>query len=110
MGDELCTLDHDYQAFKQEVRDPSWMSNFLDKPLSERQQIAQGLRQASRETQANRAEAIGDAVESEVHDWMVRFDTQSVGAWPHTHRPAIHSTSLGLRAVSSDWGDFGVEC
>lgn len=106
-GDELCTLDHDYQAFKQEVRDPTWMSNFLDKPLSERQQIAQGLRQASRETQANRAEAIGDAVESEVYDWMVRFDTQLL-VHGHTHRPAIHSTSLGLRAVSSDWGDSGV--
>lgn len=106
-GDELCTLDYGYQAFKQEVRDPAWIANFLDKPLNERQHIAQGLRQASRETQANRAEAIGDAVDSEVNDWMHRFNTQLL-VHGHTHRPAIHSTSYGLRAVSSDWGDSGV--
>jgi UDP-2,3-diacylglucosamine hydrolase len=106
-GDELCTLDHGYQAFKQEVRDPTWIAEFLEKPLGERQQIAQGLRQASRETQANRAEAIGDAVESEVNDWMIRFDTRLL-VHGHTHRPAIHSTPFGLRAVSSDWGDSGV--
>ena len=106
-GDELCIRDHGYQAFKQEVRDPVWVANFLEKSLGERQQIAQGLRQASRETQANRAEAIGDAVDSEVNDWMSRFDSQLL-VHGHTHRPAIHAAPYGLRAVSSDWGDSGV--
>jgi UDP-2,3-diacylglucosamine hydrolase len=106
-GDELCTLDHGYQDFKQEVRDPAWIKNFLEKPLGERQQIAQELRQASQETQANRAEAIGDAVDSEVNVWMSRFNTKLL-VHGHTHRPAIHSTPHGLRAVSSDWRDSGV--
>jgi len=106
-GDELCVLDHRYQAFKQEVRDTAWIAKFLEKPLGERQQIGQELRQASRETQANRAEAIGDAVDSEVNDWMNRFETQLL-VHGHTHRPAIHSTRYGLRAVSSDWGDSGI--
>ena len=69
-GDELCTNDHAYQSFKQEVRQPAWIEQFLQKPLPDRQEIAVGLRQASQEAQANRAEAIGDAVSSEIELWM----------------------------------------
>lgn len=106
-GDELCTLDHAYQTFKQEVRQASWMNEFLAKPLSERQAIADGLRQASRETQANRAEAIGDAVDSEINRWMADYEAKLL-VHGHTHRPALHWTAVGLRAVTSDWNDSGV--
>jgi UDP-2,3-diacylglucosamine hydrolase len=106
-GDELCTLDHAYQTFKQEVRQPAWMNEFLAKPLSERQAIADGLRQASRETQANRAEAIGDAVDSEINRWMADYAAKLL-VHGHTHRPALHRTAVGLRAVTSDWTDSGI--
>ena len=62
-GDELCTNDHGYQEFRKKVRTTSWADTFLNKSLAERQTIAQDLRQASRESQANRAESISDAVE-----------------------------------------------
>jgi UDP-2,3-diacylglucosamine hydrolase len=106
-GDELCTLDHAYQTFKQEVRQASWMNEFLAKPLSERQAIADGLRQASRETQANRAEAIGDAVNSEINRWMADYEAKLL-VHGHTHRPAVQLTAVGLRAVTSDWNDSGI--
>ncbi len=106
-GDELCTLDHAYQTFKQEVRQPAWIKQFLEKPLSERQAIAEGLRQASRESQANRPEAIGDAVDSEIDLWMRNFGA-TLMIHGHTHRPAIHQAKTGLRAVTSDWNSSGI--
>lgn len=105
-GDELCTDDHAYQTFKSEVRQATWQQAFLAKPLAEREAIAQGLRQASRETQANRAESIGDAVESTIDLWMQDFETDLL-IHGHTHRPAIHAHAMGLRAVTSDWATAG---
>ena len=106
-GDELCTNDHAYQSFKQEVRQSAWIEQFLQKPLPDRQEIAEGLRQASREAQANRPEAIGDAVSSEIELWMTRYSA-AVLVHGHTHRPAIQPTQTGLRAVTSDWGYTGI--
>ena len=62
---------------------------FLNKPLAERQTIAQSLRQESRETQANRAESISDAVESEIQHWHQRFSSTLL---IRVHRPAVHLT------------------
>ena len=106
-GDELCTSDHAYQATKLEVRQPSWINAFLTKPLVERQTIAQELRRASRETQANRAEAIGDAVDTAVEGLMENQHV-SVLVHGHTHRPAIHYAEGNLRAVTSDWTHSGL--
>ncbi|MEY3660294.1 MAG: UDP-2,3-diacylglucosamine hydrolase, partial [Pseudomonadota bacterium] len=40
-GDELCTRDTDYQAFRQQVRDPVWQGSFLARPLEERRAFAE---------------------------------------------------------------------
>ena len=106
-GDELCTLDHAYQAFKRKVRQPAWINTFLSKPLIERQAIAQELRRTSRETQANRAEAIGDVVDTAV-DGLMENQHISVLIHGHTHRPAIHYAKGNLRAVTSDWNHSGL--
>lgn len=106
-GDELCTLDHAYQAFKREVRQPEWIQTFLNKPLIERQAIAEELRRTSRETQANRAEAIGDAVDEAV-DGLMENQRASVLIHGHTHRPAMHYAKGNLRAVTSDWTHSGL--
>ncbi|MCD8513504.1 MAG: hypothetical protein LRY63_09320 [Nitrincola sp.] len=47
-GDQLCTDDLEYQAFRQTVRDPSWQSMFLSKSIEERIAIAENLRNESR--------------------------------------------------------------
>ena len=106
-GDELCTNDHGYQEFRKKVRTTSWADTFLNKPLAERQTIAQSLRQESRETQANRAESISDAVESEIQQWLHRFSSTLL-IHGHTHRPAVHSNAFGLRCVTSDWDISGI--
>jgi UDP-2,3-diacylglucosamine hydrolase len=106
-GDELCTDDHEYQAFRAEVRSPDWQAAFLAKSLSERQSIAESLRNTSRETQANRQESIGDAVEQTVNTVMQEHAVDLL-LHGHTHRPAVHSVQQGLRAVTSDWTDSGI--
>lgn len=106
-GDELCTDDVRYQEFRDEVRSSQWCQTFLNKPLEERRAIAEGLRQNSRETQANRPEAIGDVAQATVDRWMFG-DSSDLLIHGHTHRPAIHVEQHGLRAVTSDWQKSGV--
>ena len=107
-GDELCTNDNDYQEFRNKVRTTSWADTFLNKPLAERQMIAQSLRQASRESQANRAESISDAVESEIQQWLQQFSSTLL-IHGHTHRPAVHtSIRPALRNVRLGLSGIGV--
>lgn len=106
-GDELCTDDHAYQAFKAQVRTEQWQHEFLAKPLAERQAIAQALRRASKDSQANRPEAIGDAVPATIDAWMAA-EAVTLLIHGHTHRPHIRPCAEGLLAVTSDWTDQGV--
>ena len=38
-GDQLCTDDHEYQAFRSVVRNPIWQKDFLNFPISKREKI-----------------------------------------------------------------------
>lgn len=100
-GDLLCTEDADYQAFRRQVRSHAWQSRFLARPLAERQQVAHGMRDASRSKQAM-AETLSDVTPRAVDAWM--HDAQaSLMIHGHTHRPALHAALGGQRAVLSDW-------
>ncbi|HSH30100.1 MAG TPA: UDP-2,3-diacylglucosamine diphosphatase, partial [Thiohalobacter sp.] len=59
-GDTLCTDDHDYQAFRHQVRDPDWQRQSLALPLAERRRMAAGLRETSREQTAAKRPEIMD--------------------------------------------------
>jgi len=104
-GDLLCTDDLAYSHFRQQVRTPQWQAEFLQQPLEKRQQIAQDLRQQSREQTAQKQAAIMDVnpqavIEcfSQQHcDWLIHG---------HTHRPAVYPASKNLkggRVVLGDW-------
>ena len=102
-GDLLCTDDHDYQAFRAVVRSPDWQSDFLSKPLAERQQVAADLRSQSAEAMTEKSMQIMDvnpaAVQNCFHDNQV-----SVIIHGHTHRPAVHHYEANLtRYVLGDW-------
>lgn len=102
-GDSLCTDDHDYQAFRSLVRTPQWKSEFLNKPLAERQRIAAQLRIDSTDAMAEKSMEIMDvnaqAVQNCFHEHGV--DTIVHG---HTHRPAVHHYASNLtRYVLGDW-------
>ena len=101
-GDALCLDDHDYQAFRAQVRSPEWQASFLARPLEERRAIARGLRQASEAHKSTHAE-YADADPHMVDDWLTRADAATL-VHGHTHRPADHHLPDGRsRMVLSDW-------
>lgn len=108
-GDELCTDDTSYQAFRNEVRTTAWQSAFLSKSLDERQAIAKDMRDTSQKSQANRPEAIGDAVDKTIEAVMTETSCDLL-IHGHTHRPAVHRQQNGLRVVTSDWNHSGIGC
>ena len=109
-GDTLCTDDVDYMQFRNEVRDENFQKSFLAKSLGERQQIAQSLRESSKEATAQKKPEIMDvnqqAVESVISQHRVQLLIHG-----HTHRPAIHSLEVkgvpSKRIVLGDWYDSG---
>ena len=103
-GDALCLADTAYQQFRAQVRQPSWQSAFLAKPLSERQAIGAQMRAASREHQ-QRAEPVtyADADSSLAQAWLEAAGARTL-IHGHTHRPQSELRAEGWqRHVLSDW-------
>ena len=105
-GDALCTGDGAYQAMRKLFRSPAWQAEMLAKPLAERRAAADGLRNASRTSNAAKPEAIMDA-NPEAADQLFDDLDGPVLIHGHTHRPAIHRHAHGLRYVLGDWTRCG---
>ena len=108
-GDTLCSDDHAYQAFRQEVRDPAWIEGFLGKTLAERIAFAQQARAASQQHQQQVGDVITDVNGDEVAATFRRYGIARI-IHGHTHRPAIHppsATCPGERIVLGDWYEQG---
>ena len=109
-GDSLCTDDVEYQAFKAQIRHPAQIKAFLDKPLSERENIAQLLRQQSREATRLKQSDIQDVNQEAVKEVMRQQGVQLL-IHGHTHRPAIHELTISdrkaTRIVLGDWYSKG---
>ncbi|VAW58952.1 UDP-2,3-diacylglucosamine diphosphatase [hydrothermal vent metagenome] len=109
-GDTLCTDDIRYQAFRAQLRSQQWKEDFLSKPLAEREQIAQGLRNQSRAETQNKTEDIMDANADAI---IQAFSEHRVALMihGHTHRPAIHRLTVNekpaKRIVLGDWYSQG---
>lgn len=105
-GDTLCTDDHAYQAFRQQVRDPQWQRAFLARPLEERKQVIDGLRRHSETAKQEKAMEIMD-VNTAAVDALLRAHGYPTLIHGHTHRPARHLHQVDGRAcerwVLSDW-------
>ena len=101
-GDALCTDDHAYMAFRQQVRDPQWQAAFVARPLAERKAIIAGMREGSREAQRDKPMAIMDVNEGEVAKLYAASGVRTL-IHGHTHRPASHETAQGVRHVLPDW-------
>jgi UDP-2,3-diacylglucosamine hydrolase len=117
-GDQLCTLDLAYQAFRSQSRSQPWQEAFLAQPKAQRLAQARQMRAASRAHQQQAAydgastEAFKvDKLEPNIYD----VDEQAIAALMtrsgatnllhgHTHLPAVHPLqTLGHRWVLSDW-------
>ena len=109
-GDLLCTDDLDYQQWREQSRDPDWQAALLAQPLAARLALAGQARAQSKVHQAGVGEAIMDAA-PEAIDAMFRLYGVDRMIHGHTHRPAIHRTSVDgrpcTRIVLGDWHRHG---
>lgn len=110
-GDIFCTDDEEYIKFRQMVRDPCWQSDFLSKSISERLNIAQAMRQQSKQRGQNlctqeQASEITDVNQKTVEQIMSAHSSNTL-IHGHTHRPAVHEFTINKhtvkRIVLPDW-------
>lgn len=107
-GDTLCTDDAAYQQFRDTVRAPAYIAQFLAQPLAARKAQIAAIR--------NRSEAAKQAKTSDIMDVNHEAVTAAFGRYGaaqlihgHTHRPADHLHDINgtprSRIVLSDWRD-----
>jgi UDP-2,3-diacylglucosamine hydrolase len=107
-GDQLCTDDHEYQAFRSVVRNPIWQKDFLNFPISKREKIAGETKNASKDSKIKKTMEIMDVNDDAV---LKAFDDNDIGIMihGHTHRPNIHKVSndgrIFTRYVLGDWSE-----
>ncbi|MFT7288961.1 MAG: UDP-2,3-diacylglucosamine hydrolase [Halieaceae bacterium] len=105
-GDSLCTRDEDYQAFRKLARSPQWQAEMLAQSLEARRELAEKLRSVSRDAGSRKAEDIMDVSDRAVTNAMHEADSATL-IHGHTHRPARHENSAGVRWVLGDWDQNG---
>lgn len=109
-GDTLCTDDLQYQAFRQQARNPDWQAAMLALSVSERLKLAQEARAAS---EAHTGSTSMDIMDVNADAVSEAFRTHNVSRMihGHTHRPARHTVELdgasAERIVLADWYDAG---
>lgn len=106
-GDQLCTLDEAYMAFRVQARSEAWQQGILGQPLEQRLMIAEMWRMKSKMANSNKAENIMDVTPSEVVRVMAAAGVERL-IHGHTHRPMRHQVELpgnmsGERLVLGDW-------
>lgn len=101
-GDALCLQDHDYMAFREQVRTQAWKSGFLARPLAERQELARAMRAKSISAQQSKT-VWSDVDDAAALKWLKQADAARM-IHGHTHQPADHPLgSHHTRTVLSDW-------
>ncbi len=105
-GDSLCTDDHAYQAFRQQVRNPAWQQDFLSRSIVERLNMAEQARAQSKDYTADADNAIMDVNNQAVLEEFAKSSAK-VMIHGHTHRPNTHSLAIDgepyKRVVLGDW-------
>jgi UDP-2,3-diacylglucosamine hydrolase len=95
-GDLLVTNDEEYQRDRIYRRSAAFREEFLGKPLAERKEIANGLRQLSMETKAGLTEYAMDVVEDAVKEQLRRHNTWQM-VHGHIHTPGKYDLRLDSR-------------
>ncbi|MDM8560249.1 UDP-2,3-diacylglucosamine diphosphatase [Candidatus Parabeggiatoa sp. HSG14] len=107
-GDSLCTLDVEYQAFRQQVRNRKWQEQFLAQPLTQRHILAQQARTQSQAKTTTTLEAIMDVTSDAVISVLETHGVYHL-IHGHTHRPFVHHLKVNgknaIRRVVGDWRD-----
>jgi len=109
-GDTLCTDDHAYLKFREQVRNPIWQQNFLAQPLAARRDFAA---RARAESQRHTASAKPDIMDVNINavDAILREHGVHRLIHGHTHRPFVHALKVddkaATRIVLGDWYEQG---
>jgi UDP-2,3-diacylglucosamine hydrolase len=104
-GDQLCTLDTAYIAFRRQARDPEWQSKFLSTNANQRREQAKQMRAASKQHQTliDSTPELYDVTDLAVEAMMTKHSA-AVLLHGHTHKPFLHRINEGRkRYVLSDW-------
>ena len=109
-GDELCTDDAEYQAYRARVRTPEAMRRLKRLPYAVRRFMAAWLRRKSSSDKSLKPEYIMDVNAVAVAEAFRRHGAQRM-IHGHTHRPDRHQHevdgTLRERWVMADWHDRG---
>ena len=109
-GDQLCTDDVEYQAYRARMRDPQVQARLRRLPYFVRRLIAAWLRRKSRDTKALKPESIMDVAVATVEQTF-RDHRAARMIHGHTHRPAVHAHDVDgtvrERIVLADWEEEG---
>ncbi|MDE2623166.1 MAG: UDP-2,3-diacylglucosamine diphosphatase [Betaproteobacteria bacterium] len=107
-GDQLCTDDVEYQAYRKQVRSAAWQRKVLALPLATRRQMARDATAMSEKAKQAKTLEIMDVAPQAVTD-LLRKNSYPRLIHGHTHRPARHVYRLEdhscERWVLPDWTD-----
>lgn len=105
-GDQLCTDDHAYQAYRKQVHDPAWQGQFLAQPLEARKAFIAQLRARSEGEKQIKSMEIMDVNQQAVMALLREQHYPSL-IHGHTHRPGHHQLHVDghtcERWVLGDW-------
>jgi UDP-2,3-diacylglucosamine hydrolase len=109
-GDELCTDDVEYQAYRARVRAPGFMRRVMRLPYFVRRLLAAWLRRKSSSDKTLKPEYIMDVNAGAVVDAFRTHGARRI-IHGHTHRPDRHLHAVDgatmERWVLADWHDRG---
>jgi len=110
-GDDLCTDDTAYQAFRNQVRNPIWIADFLKQPLGNRKQQIEVMRERSEREKSIKSTEIMDVNARAVSALIKQYNYPELLIHGHTHRPAKHHIDSDghktTRWVLGDWYEQG---
>jgi UDP-2,3-diacylglucosamine hydrolase len=105
-GDALCTDDHAYLAFRDQVRATEWQRQFLAQTLDARRAFAEQARAGSCAHTRDTPEVLMDVNAAAVASAMRKAGVRRL-IHGHTHRPTVHRFMLDAqpaeRIVLGDW-------
>jgi UDP-2,3-diacylglucosamine diphosphatase len=101
-GDQLCTDDVEYQAFRARMRDPEVQARLLRLPYFVRRLIAAWLRRKSRDTKALKPESIMDVA---IRRWSRRSATRR-----RAHDPRPHASPCACTRMTSTARSASASC
>ena len=106
-GDAFCTKDQQYQQMRNLFRSADWQRDILSRSLQERIQLANEMREQSRQSNANKSQNIMDVTDEVVRSVMQENECDIL-IHGHTHRPGIHRLDQNkTRYVLGDWNRCG---